>query len=152
MKIIAHRANINGPSSKYENTIYNINKCIKLGFDVEIDIRVINGKLYLGHDKATQMIEEKELNKFKEHSWIHCKNLEAITFFSNNIIKFNYFWHENDSYTLTSKGYIWAYPGQKLSNSCICVMPEVKHSLKEFSYLQEMQIAGICTDYPNLFR
>lgn len=151
MKIIAHRANINGPSSKNENTIYNIEKCIKLGYDVEIDIRLIKGKFYLGHDNATQMIGEKELNNIKEHSWIHCKNLEAITFFSNTSTKFNYFWHENDSYTLTSKGYIWAYPGQKLSISCVCVMPEVKHSRKEFSYLREKQIAGICTDFPNLF-
>ena len=53
---------------------------------------------------------------------------------------------------LQAKGYIWAYPGQKLSNNCICVMPEVTYSRKEFSDLQEMKIAGICTDYPNLFR
>ena len=58
MKIIAHRANINGPSSKNENTTYQIEKCIKLGFDVEIDIRVIKGKFYLGHDKATQIIDK----------------------------------------------------------------------------------------------
>lgn len=152
MKIIAHRANINGPSSKDENTLSNVEKCIELGYDVEIDIRLINGKLFLGHDKGTQMIDEKELNRIKENSWIHCKNIEAITFFSNTSNKYNFFWHENDSYTLTSKGYIWAYPGQKLSNSCICVMPEVKYSREEFSYLREMQIAGICTDYPNLFR
>ena len=152
MKIIAHRANINGPSSKNENTTYQIEKCIKLGYDVEIDIRIIKGKFYLGHDKATQIIDIKLLDNIKDHSWIHCKNLEAITFFNNVSTKFNYFWHENDSYTLTSKGYIWAFPGQELSTSCICVMPELNNSFSEFSYFREMKIAGICTDYPNLFK
>ena len=28
---------------------------------------------------------------------------------------FNYFWHQNDKFTLTSKGYIWTFPGNKYS-------------------------------------
>ena len=119
--------------------------------NIFLKLFLIKGKFYLGHDKATQIIDIKLLDNIKDHCWIHCKNLEAITFFNNVSTKFNYFWHENDSYTLTSKGYIWAFPGQKLSTSCICVMPELNNSFSEFSYFREMKIAGICTDYPNLF-
>ena len=43
MKIIAHRANLNGPNINDENQISSINKCIDLGFDVEIDVRLVKG-------------------------------------------------------------------------------------------------------------
>ena len=58
-----------------------------------------------------------------QHSklWLHCKNLEAVSQF--NILDphgsyLNYFWHQEDDVTLTSKGHIWAYPGkQPIENS-----------------------------------
>ena len=50
MKIIAHRANINGSNSSNENRLSQIRKCIELGYDIEIDIRFLINKLYLGHD------------------------------------------------------------------------------------------------------
>ena len=149
MKIIAHRANLNGPNLNVENRISSISNCIDSGFEVEIDVRLVNGKLYLGHDNPDQIITKRELDQIKNKLWIHCKNLDAFTFFNEINEKFNYFWHETDSYTLTSQGYIWTYPGKKLSSRCICVMPELKQSLKEISFLKNNEIAGICTDYPN---
>lgn len=151
MKIIAHRANINGPNNKNENTLDNIQKCIRKGYDVEIDIRVIEGILYLGHDKPERVINMKELFEIKEKSWIHCKNLEAIEYFSSSKECFNYFFHDKDPYTLTSCGYIWAYPGKKLSPRCICVLPELNSRKNDIKSYREFQITGICTDYPNVF-
>ena len=40
MKLIAHRGNINGSEPDNENSPEYIDKCIELGFDVEIDLRV----------------------------------------------------------------------------------------------------------------
>ena len=60
MKIIAHRANINGPKSLNENKISGIEKCIDMGFDIEVDIRFLDGKLYLGHDNPEEIITKKE--------------------------------------------------------------------------------------------
>ena len=56
----------------------------------------------------------------------------------------HYYWHEDDKYTLTSKGYIWTYPGNKLINKekSICVMPE--NNQKDI-----YNCAGICSD--NIF-
>ena len=81
MKIIAHRANINGPKSLNENKISGIKKCIDMGFDIEVDIRFLDGKLYLGHDSPEEIITKKELKIFQNSLWIHCKNLRAISFF-----------------------------------------------------------------------
>ena len=151
MKIIAHRANISGPNISNENKISSIKKCIELGYDVEIDIRFFNGYLYLGHDQPKDIITKEELLDIKTKVWIHCKNLKAISYFKKIDEEFNYFWHEKDSYTLTSRGYVWSYPGQKLSKECICVLPEIDDSLKDIKSLTKKSIAGICTDYPNLF-
>ena len=97
MKIIAHRANLNGPNLNVENRISSISNCIDSGFEVEIDVRLVNGKLYLGHDNPDQIITKRELDQIKNKLWIHCKNLEAFTFFNKINEKFNYFWHERDS-------------------------------------------------------
>ena len=112
---------------------------------------MINKKLYLGHDQGELLISKKDLLKYKNNLWIHCKNLEAISYFNKTDLDLNYFWHDKDAYTLTSKGYIWAFPGEKLSNECICVMPELKKSINEIKSIKEISIAGICTDYPSLF-
>ena len=70
MKIIAHRANLNGPNLNDENQISSINKCIDLGFDVEIDVRLVKGKLYLGHDNPDKIITKRELGQIKNKLWI----------------------------------------------------------------------------------
>ena len=49
------------------------------------------------------------------------------------------FWHQEDDVTLTSRGYMWTYPGKKLFYNSICVMPQ--KPLLEKNYL------GICSDY-----
>ena len=46
MKIIAHRANLNGSNLNVENRISRIGNCIDSGFEVTIDMRLGNWKLY----------------------------------------------------------------------------------------------------------
>ena len=49
------------------------------------------------------------------------------------------FFHDKDHYTLTSKNYIWAYPGINGGKMTIAVKPEDKNlDLKKFT--------GICSD------
>ena len=50
----------------------------------------------------------------------------------------NYFWHENDKFTITSRGYIWSYPD--FINKSITVV-------KEKTFIIPYNILGICTDY-----
>ena len=54
-----------GANPNLENRISSIDNCLKLGFDVEIDIRRINNKFYLGHDQAEEIITKDKLIKIK---------------------------------------------------------------------------------------
>ena len=123
MKLIAHRGNINGPNPLEENRPEYIEKAIELGYDVEIDIRYepnVDG-LYLGHDDSQYVVNWLWLSKYKENLWIHCKNIESLSEFSLESNGYNYFWHQEDDYTLTSKNYIWTYPGKTYKKNSVIV-------------------------------
>ncbi len=150
MKIIAHRGNLNGKSHETENTLSQVNYCIRLGYEVEIDLRLIGRDLMLGHDEAVELVTKEDLIPIADKLWIHCKNIEALELFSSKDYgnRFNFFWHENDCYTLTSKGYIWSYPGAQLSCNCICVMPELNVNNSNLTSLDLTKSIGVCSDYP----
>lgn len=148
MKIIAHRGNINGPNLEMENNPDYILNTISLGYDCEIDVRLINNNLYLGHDLPQYKINIDFLLKNQDKLWIHCKNMEALKFLIN-YKELNIFWHESDQYTLTSKGYIWSYIGVKTTNNIICVMPELIDNDYENNVINQFKnedIFGVCTD------
>lgn len=144
MILIAHRGLFQGPNKNKENSPEQILLAIKQGYHVEVDIRLIGKKLYLGHDEPVHEIKDDFINSRK--FWIHCKNVEALHYFATHISeKYNYFWHENDQYTLTSKNYIWTYPGKTLTDRSIMVMPEyVDNNLTE---IRNVTCYGICSDY-----
>lgn len=57
----------------------------------------------------------------------------------NMIDGFNYFWHETDTVTLTSKGFPWAYPNRQPIKGSIAVMPELNNDDVTECY-------GVCSD------
>lgn len=144
MILISHRGNINGINKKYENNPTYIQSAIKKGYNVEIDVWYKNA-FFLGHDRPQFKVSQKFLENKK--FWCHAKNLEALEKLQK--LKTKYFWHQEDDYTLTSNGYIWTYPGKKLSKKSICVLPELNK--KKLPKL----ISGICSDfierYKNLY-
>jgi hypothetical protein len=140
MILISHRGNINGRIEEAENRPDYIDDTIKLGYDVEVDIWVIEGVFYLGHDEPQYGITVDWLNKRKDRLWIHCKNIEAVEFFNLLFETYNYFWHQEDTVTLTSKNFIWAYPGKQPINRSIAVMPELLNDNVD-------SCIGICSDY-----
>lgn len=149
MKLIAHRGNISGPDISKENNPEYIEQAISQGFDVEIDIRYspLDNKLYLGHDDQDYKIDWFWLGNYKDYLWIHCKNLESLYEFSKGTTGFNYFWHQNDSYTLTSTNKIWTYPGNPYTSRSVIVMPEWSKNIDNFVDLRVYDCYGICSDY-----
>jgi glycerophosphoryl diester phosphodiesterase len=138
MLIISHRGNIRGSSPNTENTTYAIEQAIGMGFDCEIDVWYQEDSFWLGHDKAENKVSVDFFNKHSCHLWIHCKNIEALIQLKD---RFNCFFHDKDTYTLTSKGYIWGNIGSSMTKETIQVMPErAKHEYEE--------CLGICTDFP----
>lgn len=122
MIYISHRGNLNGPSSKTENTKEQILKCIELKYDVEIDLWFYNGFYFLGHDEPKEKIHKSFLLQHKDYLWCHAKSSDTL--FNLKADNLHCFWHENDRYTITSRGFIWAYPGCPVNHRSICVMPE----------------------------
>ncbi len=140
MKIIAHRGNLSGENPLRENSLDYVEEAISEGFDVEIDLWHKDYQFYLGHDEPQYHVPMSWLVKYKDVLWIHCKDIEALEKISSSPIEFNYLWHENDRYTLTSKGFIWVLVGQTPVFNSILVLPE----RTEFDM---KNIYGICTDY-----
>lgn len=135
MILISHRGNICGQNKLLENSQEYIKEALNLGFDVEIDVWLCGKNWFLGHDFPQHPTDLRFLcnNKF----WIHCKNGESFSEAVKDKLFFNYFWHQNDDYALTSNGYLWTYPQKRLFNNSICVLPSNKIIDK---------CSGICAD------
>jgi hypothetical protein len=137
MKLIAHRGNTNGRNKELENSPKYVEKAIKEGFDVEVDVWLMDG-VYLGHDNPEYETDIDFLLRHHRKLWIHCKNVAALSSLSA-IQNLNVFWHESDAYTLTSQGFIWTYPHQKICEKSVIVARDAK-------YLKFQQCYGVCSD------
>ena len=136
MKPISHRGNLRGPDPYTENKPNQITSLLNRGIDVEIDLWFVDGKLYLGHDNPTHETDSKWLIQNSDKLWVHLKNLNAM---SCPVVKqLNYFWHENDKFTLTSKGIPWCFPNVFLEQGVTVVLTNEKITKNIF---------GVCTDY-----
>jgi len=137
MNLIAHRGNISGPSPELENSPEYLSLAVNAGYDVEVDVWLINDKLFLGHDEPQY---ETTLGYLaNNYFWCHCKNLEALKYLLENEI--HCFFHQTDDVTLTSKGIMWTFPKKKLMAGSVCVMPE-------YGYEGNLDDCyGICSDY-----
>ena len=141
MKLIAHRGNWAGKKADYENNPLYVLEAIKLGYDVEIDLRMQNGCLWLGHDTSQYKIDDQYLLNNKVHLWVHAKNLDAVTWLSKN--KLCWFWHQKDALTMTSTGVIWAYPEIFIEN---CVVNQPSNNSNFWSLRKHMPFSGFCAD------
>ena len=143
MILISHRGNIEGRRVPFENQPNYIDTAIAAGYDVEIDVwyERESGKLYLGHDKADYQIDIDWLYERSDKLWIHCKNMDALSFFNKSHLQigteYNYFSHDKDMGVLTSYGYIWS---TNLYDNGILVLPEV------FEKTPIEKTIGICSD------
>lgn len=153
MKLIAHRGNITGPDPLRENSLEYIDAAIELGYDVEIDIRhdPVEQKFYLGHDDPQYQVSMLWIFLRKDKLWIHTKDSSSLEVLSTSEVDFNYFWHETDKHTLTSKGFIWSYPGQPHSSNSVIVMPE-NSDITKFRESDEVDMSNydcyaVCSDY-----
>lgn len=152
MKLIAHRGNTAGPNPLEENRPEYIESAIDKGFDVEIDIRYSTSEelFFLGHDDPQYMVDWEWLGKYNDRLWIHCKDLDSLYQFNFvldvfNPIIFNYFWHQDDQFTLTSKNYIWTYPGHRHTPNSVVVMPELIY--KDITQVKNLNCYAVCSDF-----
>ena len=144
MIIISHRGNIRGPVPDKENRPSYIDCAIGNGYHVEIDIRSINGELWLGHDEPQYKINHNWLDKRRHYLWIHCKNAQAAV----ECWAYHSFCHTADPFTYTTTGKIWLHDlTQKIDDNTIIPLisrDDISKPIKGNPY-------AICTDYPYYF-
>lgn len=146
MLLISHRGNTVGKNQKRENHPEYIDLALK-DFNCEIDLWYHNDSLFLGHDFPQYKIDDSWIVARQDYLWIHCKNTGALNYCSRypNI---NYFWHDKDDYTLTRKGFVWAYPGRVPTlERCISVLPESVYSIESVIEISKSTVYGICSDF-----
>lgn len=137
MLLISHRGNLNGPNPQRENSPSYILEASQY-FDVEIDVWFNDG-FYLGHDKPTYLIDRDFLINHK--FWCHAKNIEALVEMLK-VPSIHCFWHQSDDVVLTSRQYIWTYPGKEIASArAIAVVPE---AVEDWDISQAI---GVCSDY-----
>tara|TARA_Y100000310_G_scaffold89153_1_gene86291 strand:- start:1662 stop:2153 length:492 start_codon:yes stop_codon:yes gene_type:complete len=155
MILIAHRGNTNGISNKENDPVY-IHDALKQDFDVEIDVWYVDKQFWLGHGRPQYEIDENFLEN--PRLWCHAKNIEALYKMNLNSL-IHCFWHQKDDVTLTSRGYVWTYPGKELTLKSICVLPE---SISQMDWIQcgygpgldgiLGKCAGICSNDLTIYR
>jgi hypothetical protein len=143
MRIISHRGNLDGRNPITENSVDAIIKCVDMGFDVEIDLWLVDENYFLGHDFPQYVIERPFLEN--QHLWIHCKNIQAL----DSCKDLNAFFNKSDQCVLTSAGFLWTYPvvfDHKSSWMIAVANQSILHIQSILGY------GGICTDYPVFYR
>lgn len=140
-KYIAHRGNCDGPNPALENSPEYLLLAIERGADIEVDVWVVDGNVYFGHDEPTYPIDLDFLEDIEPYAWFHCKNFEALKYFSESWVGYRFFWHQGDDYTITSTGHIWTYPGKSHFRNSIIVdlSPTYNYGDKE--------VYAVCVDY-----
>jgi hypothetical protein len=141
MLLISHRGNTNGPNPNLENDPLYIAEALAKGFHVEIDVWFKDGKLKLGHDEPQYEFPFTLIENHFTRLWLHCKSSATLSKFieiDKGGHKFNYFFHDADYATLTSKGEIWSV---NPIDHGILVMPE------KFNAVPTKLTRGICSDY-----
>jgi len=145
MIIISHRGNIRGVKQDRENAPSYIDCAIGNGYQVEIDIRVLGGELWLGHDEAQYKVDHTWLKKREDHLWIHCKNADA----AKECRIYKSFCHTSDPFTYTSNGKIWLHDLRYTVDESTVIPLLSKGDLESFVALYPNAYA-VCTDYPAL--
>ena len=140
MILVSHRGNISGRDPTKENSVDYILAAIDLGFDVEIDVWYdLNKKQYfLGHNEPIYEISSDF--SLTDGLWCHAKNKTALEKLLE--LDVNCFWHQNDKFTLTSRGFVWCYP-DNWSEKGITVVFDSPNTA-----VLSKNIMGICVDDP----
>ncbi len=75
MKLVAKRGIFEGPGSGEENTFEQVKLALSKGFDVEVDVWLVDGKFFLGHDGPKVEVDKTFFNDTR--IWSHCKTKDT---------------------------------------------------------------------------
>lgn len=144
MILISHRGNITGRIPDSENRPSYIQDTITLGYDVEIDVRMKEEQLYLGHDYAQYRVELEWLLERKDRLWIHTKDFESLDLLIDKGLRI--FYHEQERQTIINNtNLIWSHDLGSISSKSIIPLLDLE-SINEYGHLAQ-NVYGVCSDY-----
>ena len=108
MFLISNNGNLNGKNPLMENNPMACDNVRHMGYDVKIDVWLTDKGWFLGNEKPQFSIEFEYL--LRDGFWCQAKNIGALREMIQHE-QINCFWHQQDNYTVTSKKFVWAYPG-----------------------------------------
>ena len=145
MKLISHRGNTCKIDPKLENTPDYIDQAL-INYDVEIDVRLINGSLFLGHDVAQYKVEKSWLLDRAENLWIHCKDYQSLSFLTNTPLKT--FYHSYEICTaIRNEKNIWCHDLNICDNNSVIPLLS-KDDLLLLKHLPKVH--AVCSDFVSL--
>ena len=93
-------------------------------------------------------MDQSFLYRHIDKLWCHAKTPLTLAMLID--LQMHCFFHVEDDVTLTSKNFIWTFPGESLTNRSIAVFDSRNtYSMKR---LKKVSVAGICSDYIDDFR
>lgn len=144
MILISHRGNITGRIPESENQPEYIQDTIIIGYDVEIDVRMKEGELYLGHDYPQYKIELEWLLERRDSLWIHTKDFESLNLLIDKGLRV--FFHEQERQTIINNtNLIWSHDLGSISNKSIIPLLDLQ-SINRYGHLAQ-NVYGVCSDY-----
>lgn len=148
-KLIAHRGNFAGQQPQLENSFDYLKRAIDLGYDVEIDARIVNNKMWLGHDEPKYELNYEQYMYLLTHRevWWHSKDYNTLTNLVNRGPWMKVFAHESDTYGLVNGGYIWTCDTTiTLSEQNHTVFMIIGDISPHEDILKEGRVFGMCSD------
>lgn len=148
MILISHRGNIDCIIPEQENTPIYIDKAILLGYDVEIDVRFINDKLFLGHDTPDYEVSLEWLLERKIYLWVHTKNFGALSYLINKRLRT--FYHQKENHTIINNcNLIWSHELSEANEKSIIPLLSKEDITKQ---PVPQNVYGICSDFVKILR
>ena len=93
---ISHRGNINDKLPMEENKPQYVLNALDKGFDVVIDVWVVDNKIFLGNEEPLYQINIDFLKN--PLLWCRAKNFDALILLNNNRNYIHSFSHDKDDY------------------------------------------------------
>ncbi len=108
MLIISHRGNLAGPGSLCEKAA--VDHAMLCGFDVEVDVRMVGWKIYVGHDEPLYELPRDWTNPdASSRLWFHAKDVGSMQALSS--VNHRVFMHEDEPYaTVSPCNSLWIHP------------------------------------------
>ena len=148
MIFISHRGNIDEVYPDRENSPNYIDEAIGQGYDVEMDVRLIAGKFYLGHDGPEYEVQLQWLLDRRAHLWVHTKNFAALSALITEPLRT--FYHQKENHTIINHcNLIWSHELSEANEKSIIPLISQEDIARQ---PMPQHVYGVCSDFVELLR